>query len=251
MSRFHPWRYEGKTALISDAATPLGLAFAEEVAKRGTHLILVACASGSLPVLARRLSLWYAVQVDVLIADVSEVDAVQAVYQAVQQRGLRVDLLITTSGEIAPGQVKRQNPAHVAGQFLRQTLVVANLIHMALPPMLEREQGAIIVTAAATRYRLPEFMFRQTCWAACRASGVQVLMLLCPSALELIDAATPHQHLSLPRANFTPARMAEQALWALERGRHIVAPGWFDALMACHFQKHSPQRASNILAHGA
>jgi hypothetical protein len=251
MSRSLPWRYEGKTALIFGAATPLGLAFAEAVARRGTHLILVASAPGNLPALAHRLSRWYAVQVDVLIADVNEGDAVQSVYQAVQQRGLRVDLLITAAGKLVPGQVEGQHPAHAARPFLPQTLAVANRISMAPPPMLERAQGAAIVTAPATRYRLPDFPFRPICRAACRASGVQVLELLCPGTLESIGAATPHRHLSLPRANFAPALMAEQALCTLSRNRQIGTPGWFGARIALHFQKHRLQRARNILARDA
>ena len=34
--------YEGKTALITDASSDIGKAFAETLAKCGTHLILVA-----------------------------------------------------------------------------------------------------------------------------------------------------------------------------------------------------------------
>ena len=94
--------YEGKTALIADASSSLGRAFAKTLAALGTHLILLERSRSTLGELAATLSQVYAVQVDVLVADLAEERAVQQVSCGVEQLGRRIDILINAAGLETP-----------------------------------------------------------------------------------------------------------------------------------------------------
>lgn len=70
------------TALITGASGGIGKAFAEELAKRNTNLVLVARSEEKLKELAIELQQKHKVQVDVIVQDLTEINAADAVFNA-------------------------------------------------------------------------------------------------------------------------------------------------------------------------
>ena len=87
-----------KTALITGASSGIGERFARELATKKTNLVLVARSQDKLEKLARELTDKYQVQTEVIVQDLSELAAGQAVFDAVQAKGLFIDLLINNAG---------------------------------------------------------------------------------------------------------------------------------------------------------
>lgn len=231
------WPYEGQTALITDAATPLGLAFAEALARRGTHLILVDGAPGTLPTQAARLSRLHVVQVDVLVADWREEGVAHAIYEVIRVAGLSVDLLIAPVGHAVSGRCEAQDAPPTQEQVWLQARAMMDLLQVILPPLLPRGRGAILVAAPVAGHQLPDLAilsalhawglsYGQTCWTACREGGVRVLALLYPDTLALTGDAAQRLHPLALRPSFTPAFLVAKALRALETERSLVLPGW-------------------------
>jgi short-subunit dehydrogenase len=67
------------TALITGASSGIGALYAERLAARGYHLILVARREERLQALAEELQSQYGIRADVLKADLSEESGIRAV----------------------------------------------------------------------------------------------------------------------------------------------------------------------------
>ena len=72
--------YKGSTALITGASKGLGVTFAEELARRGADLVLVARSKDALQTLAARLTAQYGVKCYVIAADLADRCTVQLAY---------------------------------------------------------------------------------------------------------------------------------------------------------------------------
>jgi uncharacterized protein len=86
------------TALVTGASLGIGKAFAQELASRGSNLILVARSQDKLEQLAIELGNQYQVKTEVIVKDLTEPAAGQAVFDRVLNQGLTVDLLINNAG---------------------------------------------------------------------------------------------------------------------------------------------------------
>jgi NAD(P)-dependent dehydrogenase (short-subunit alcohol dehydrogenase family) len=82
----------------------MGQAFAEALARRGTHLLLMDGAPERLRAWATWLSRVNAVQVDLMRTDLLHADAAQVVDAAAEQTGRWIDVLITNAGCGMPGR---------------------------------------------------------------------------------------------------------------------------------------------------
>ena len=85
-------------ALVTGASGGIGEAFARQLARAGTHLVLVARSTDKLEALAEELRTNGAVRIDVLAADLADVDQLAKVEQRVASVDLPIDLLINNAG---------------------------------------------------------------------------------------------------------------------------------------------------------
>jgi short-subunit dehydrogenase len=74
------------TALITGASSGIGKAFAQQLAARNTNLVLVARSQEKLHQLTKKLQENYNIQVEVIVKDLTEPNAAQAVFDATQRR---------------------------------------------------------------------------------------------------------------------------------------------------------------------
>ena len=229
-----------QTALITGASSGIGEAFAWELAKRQTNLILVARSEAKLQQLAQKLGEDFKIQVEVLVEDLSSAGAAKTVFEAVTQKGLTVDLLVNNAGfgdcgAFADRQLHRQ-----VEMIQLNIVALVELTHLFLPQMQQRRCGAIINVASIAGFQPLPYLsvyaaskafvlsFSEALWAENRSCGVRVLAV-CPGPTETNFAKTAGFPQSAAAASVGRYASSEEvaivALQALEKDQPTVVTG--------------------------
>lgn len=175
------------TALVTGATAGIGLAFARQLAARGSDLVLVARNAERLGRVAEELRAAYGVTVEVLPADLVDRAQLAVVEERLADRGRPVDLLVNNAGF----GLKRRFLDNTADEETAMTdvLVIAplRLAHAALGAQVERGHGGVINVGSVASY-LPRGTYSAakawinsfTEWAhhEYRPKGVTVMALL-------------------------------------------------------------------------
>jgi short-subunit dehydrogenase len=197
--------FRDKTALVTGASSGIGAVFAEELAKKGTHLVLAARSGDKLAATAARLQATYRVKVDTVAVDLGTLEGPSNLVAAIAAKGLRIDILINNAGAAAYGRFEAV-PLSTSLGFLNLNVSTAvQLTHAFLGDMRERRDGCIVNVASigatlpmpymATYAGTKAFLnhFTECLWAENQGSGVRILSL-CPGPTETAWAKTAHVH---------------------------------------------------------
>ena len=184
-----------KTALITGASTGIGVVFARQLAQRQMELILVARSRDKLEQLAAELGEQYGVKVTVIVQDLTVAGAGKLVYETVNQKGINVDLLVNNAGFGGYGAFSEQDLARQLEMIQLNNLVLVELTHYFLRPMLAGAGGAIINVASIAGFQPLPYLsvyaatkafvlsFSESLWAENKDKGVEILAL-CPGPTE-------------------------------------------------------------------
>ncbi len=239
-------RYRGRTALITGASSGIGEAFAHELGKRGMNVILVARSTERLRALADQLSQRHGVRTEPLTADLSREGGAPAVWEAVREKDLQVDLLVNNAGFGSYGSFTASDPREQHEQFMVNVGAVVDLTRAFLPGMLAKGEGAVVNVASTMAFQPGPYMavygaskafvlsFSEALWAEYRKQGVRVLAF-CPGpvATGFWDAQGDDPRFASTLVSLDDAeRVVRVALKALERGRPYVVPGLRNYLFA-------------------
>lgn len=250
--------YRNKTALITGASSGIGARFARVLARKGCDLILVARSEDKLRALADELSARHNIQAHVIAQDLADEWASRNIERAVNERGLRVDILINNAGFATQGDFETTGAELLHAQVMLNVTAVVDLTRAFLPAMLERKSG-VIVNVASTAGFLPlptqavysatkafVLNWSEALWAENRERGVKVLAL-CPGATdtEFFDRVGR----DVAARKDTPAVVVRCALKALRRGEPSVVVGTANALVA-HVLPRVLSRKALVLAAG-
>ncbi len=135
-------------ALVTGASAGIGLAYARVAAEHGFDLVLTARRKPRLDELAQELERTYGRRTFVVPADLAEPDAPQRLFDAVQQQGITVDMLVNNAGFGSRGYFRKtQWKDHAAFLQVMVTSVV-HLTHLFEPGMVERGWGKIVHIAS-------------------------------------------------------------------------------------------------------
>ena len=143
----------GRTALITGASGGFGLEFARLFARDGYNLVLVARSEGKLHHLAAQLQARYGVRVRVLPKDLTDPVVPDAIFAALQQESIVVDVLVNNAGFATYGTF-----AEIAAQADLEMVAVnvvalTHLTKLFLPGMLERRSGRILNIASTAAFQ--------------------------------------------------------------------------------------------------
>lgn len=141
-------RYQGMTALVTGASSGIGEQFAATLAARGSDLVLVARRAHRLDAIAARLRADHGVTVTVLPADLSRPGAGLALRSALDERGVRIGILVNSAGLGATGPFETLSAESVHDQIAVNAAALTGITH-ALLPGLRREPRAAIVNIAS------------------------------------------------------------------------------------------------------
>jgi uncharacterized protein len=231
-----------KTALVTGASTGIGATFATELAKRNHDLILVARSQDKLEQLAGELSSQYQVKTEVIVQDLTAISAGQQVFDAVQAKGMTVDLLINNAGF---GDYGAFSDRPLAKQMEIVQLNIAALVELTglfLPAMQQRKNGAIINVSSIAGFQPIPYMsvyaaskafvlsFSEALWAENKDRGVNILVT-CPGPTEsefydranFPDSANVLNNMTMASSE----KVVTKTLQALERKHSTVVAGGF------------------------
>lgn len=225
-----------KTALITGASSGLGAEYARRLAARGADLVLVARDRGALEELATGLRGRYAVNVDVLPADLTRKRDVTRVATRLADRARPVEILVNNAGFGLPLSFESNGIGDEVDHLRVHVEAPLRLTHAALDGMLSRGHGRIVNVAS-----IAGFMPRST-YGACkgwlisfsrwantryRASGVTVTAV-CPG----FTHTHFHERMGLPPGKegvpdllwLDATRVVRDSLRDVARGRAVSIP---------------------------
>ena len=230
------FEYRGRTALVTGASSGIGVAFVQALAAKGMNVILVARSADRLRQLADEISTKHSVRTEVVVADLSEGSAAEAVRAAVERRSLAVDLLVNNAGFATHGLFEDIPAKRDHDEVMVNVAAVVGLTHAFVPGMLARGGGAVINVASTAAFQPLPFMavygatkaflvsFSYALAEEYRDRNIRVLAL-CPGPTE----TNFFEVVGSKQAAVGRLRSAEQVvatgLRALEKGRSFAVDG--------------------------
>ena len=227
------------TALITGASGGIGKCFAQKLAAENTNLIIVARSEDKLNALAQELQQQYKINVEVIVKDLSQISAPQEVFDAVQAKGLSVDLLINNAGFGDYGEFVQTDCDRQIQMIQLNNIALVALTHKFLPQMRERGSGSIINVSSIAAYQPIPYLsvyaatkafirsFSEALWAENRQHGVKILVVS-PGPTETnfyTEANFPPALARTAKSMSTSEEVVDQALKALEQGNAAVVVG--------------------------
>jgi uncharacterized protein len=242
-------------ALVTGASEGIGEAFARELARRGSDLVVVARRRERLERLAAGLASEHGVEVEVLAADLTERPSVIEVEARLEASDRPIDLLVNNAGGATElgGFLERDRETLTRDAYLN-ALALMRLTHAAAQTMARRGHGNVInVSAGIAFYPLPgaagygagkAFVnsLSEALDYELRESGVRVTAV-CPGFTRTGAQRRLGMNVEwVPRPLWMdPADVAVAALRAAARGRPISSLSAVGALNA-FLGRHLPHR---------
>lgn len=248
--------------MITGASAGLGKEFARQLAAGGKDLVLVARRREPMEELAAELRAAHNIEIDILTADMTDMEAPAALSREIHKKSLEVDYLINNAGSEAPDLIRvRDWGTHDAYLRLMMTSVAA-MCHEFIPSMVERGFGRVLIVASvAGRLTVGgDYSYGPTkayliamskaLAATFRPEGVHV-MALCPgfthTDFHSSDRLTEMKS-NMPKWLWYDADVViREGLAALERGKDEYTSGRLYRLFVPVFKQRWTQGLLNLL----
>ena len=236
-------------ALITGATAGIGHGFADELARRGHDLVLVARNAERLAAVSSDLRARHGIGVETVVADLSVRDGMQTVADRLTSTDEPVDLLVNNAGS---GLADWFGTTDIADEERQLDLLVRApmvLMDAALKTMAARRSGAIINVASLAAFTprgtysaSKAYLVNLSQWADLQYSpgGVRV-MALCPGFVRTEFHERGRMDMSgiKPWMWLTVDSVVHDALADLERGRAVSIPARRYKVLAA-FARHAP-----------
>jgi len=248
-------RIKQGTALVTGAATGIGAAITERMARQGMDLVLVARDAERLEAAATRLRAEHGVDVLTVPLDLSRPDACLRLAERLVGEGIEVEVLVNNAGTALVGQVADADPARMRALVDLNAGAVAELTALLLPAMVARGRGAVVNIASTAAYSPAPYnavygaskafvlSFTQAVWAETKGTGVRVVAVS-PGATE-----TPMNPRPVPGKR-RPEQVADTVMAALRGHAPAVIDGRFNIVQAFVFSRILPSRTAGRIAGG-
>lgn len=226
-----------RRALITGASTGLGAAYAEELAKRGCNVVLVARSADRLKALAEQLHGRYSIEAQAVPADLTA-RAGQGRIGELVAGDESLDLLVNNAGFGTLGEFAELDLEGEMAELELNVTAVVRLTHAALKPMIGRGRGAVINVASLAAFQPAPFnatygatkaylkSFTESLSEELRGTGVRV-QVLCPgfTRTEFQERAGLDATRVPAFAWMTAEAVVRRSLDALEQGTVVCVPG--------------------------
>lgn len=249
-----------ETALVTGACSGIGLELARQLAALGYSLVLVSNRDDALAQVAEALAKEHGVTTLALPMDLARPDAAQTLFDAVQARGVTVDILCVNAGFFFFGEVADTEPAR-ANAMLQLHVVTASLLCVLFGRALrERRRGHVLITSSISAWRaFPGIAFygasktylrsfASSLRSELKVWGVNVTCLAPGATLtNLYDPTVVPVGLAKRVGVMMDAEdVARSGLRAMFRRRAEVVPGLLSAVLA-FFSTLTPQWVVDLL----
>lgn len=233
-------RSYGPWAIVAGASEGLGAAYAEALAQRGLHLLLIARRLELLQVLSKHLSTTYGIQVRILQLDLANQDSASRI--ACETQDLQVGLLVYNAAYSAVGALLD----HPLEEHLREVdtnmRTPLALVDIFGARMLKAGHGGILLMSSLSAFqgsafvsnysatKAYNFVLAEGLWEEWRRGGVDVLACIAGAiSTPNFLASSPRSTGSISDATISPQTVVTEALAALGR-QPTVIPGRLNRL---------------------
>ena len=138
--------FKNKVVVITGASSGIGEAAAEQFAKKGANIVLVARRKEKLEQVERKLSK-YAVKILVQVCDVSEKEQVKQMSEKVINTFSKIDVLVNNAGFVIYGKVEELSIEDIESQMQTNYFGMINCTKYFLPYFLKQNSGHIVNVA--------------------------------------------------------------------------------------------------------
>ncbi len=225
-------------ALVTGASSGLGWAYADSLAARGHPLVLVARREERLNALARRAREVHGVEARPVVADLASEEGLAACRNALDE-GPPPEVVVLNAGFGTHGALWELDRAREAEMVRLNCVAVVNLAAHALPRMVARGAGALVVVSSAAAWQPVPFMatyaatkafdlhFAEAVAEELRGTGVRAVAV-CPgptrTEFTMSTGAERTLRWSVPHDDVD---LVVRATWrALAAGRRRAPTGW-------------------------
>lgn len=133
-----------ETVLITGASSGIGLGLAEQFARSGSDLVIVARREKRLNEIASDINERYGVKVKVIVKDLSIANAPQEIHDELNESGIQTDVLVNNAGFGAIGPFNEIDRDVLAGMLNVNLVSLTVLTRLFLPGMVERNTGGVL-----------------------------------------------------------------------------------------------------------
>jgi uncharacterized protein len=140
------------SVLITGASGGIGYEFAKLFARDRHNLVLVARSADKLDRIAIELQA-HGVTVKTFPLDLAVATAPKFLFDQLQREGIAVDILINNAAFGAYGDFAKLSEAEILGQIDLNIHALTQLVHLFLPPMIERRSGRIMNVASTAAFQ--------------------------------------------------------------------------------------------------
>lgn len=232
-------------AVITGATEGIGRALAEEFAREGHALLLIARDEAKLAATARELASTYSVAVKILASDLSTEEGCAGVEEALKRHGLYADTLVNNAAIMAAGFLQDQDLARLRKIVDLDVRTVVDLTRRFLPGMIARQSGGVLNVASVEGFVPVPY---QATYAAAKAFVLSFSRALSYETMYTgvrISALAPgttatglHAKAGAENSRYVtllPVMSAEElarfAYRKFKRGKKVIVPGWFNRLL--------------------
>ena len=227
------------TALVTGASSGIGLELATLLARDRHNLILVARSRDRLEAIARGLTEEYGVSVTILARDLARPESPPAIAREVEERGLRVEILVNNAGFGVYGQFAETPIAKELDMIQVNVTALTHLTKLFLPAMRANRRGRILNVASTAAFQPGPLMavyyatkayvlsFTEALANELAGSGVTVTAL-CPGPTITDfqkEAGLEGTRLFHSRLVMNAPEVARAGYEGMLRGKRIVIPG--------------------------
>ena len=180
-----------KTALITGASSGIGYEFAKILAHHNYGLIITGRDKLKLEALKEEVEELFNVQTIILTKDLSDINEVYSIYDYINSKKIRIDVLINAAGAGVYGEFKETDFINELDIINVNILALTNLTKVILKEMLKNNSGSIINVASTAAFKPGPLMsvyyatkayvlsFSESVAAEIRGTNV-TLTVLCP-----------------------------------------------------------------------
>jgi short-subunit dehydrogenase len=228
-----------QTVIVTGASYGIGLDLAECFARDGYDLILTARSENALREAAERLSKTHGVTATSIALDLGQVGAGKRLAGEIQQRGLRVDVLVNNAGYGYAGAFGSSDLDTQLGMIDLNDRALVELTHIYWSNMLASKRGGVLNVASTAAFQPGPLMavyyaskafvlsFSEALWEEARGTGIHV-SCLCPGPTTSKfreRAGTDKKKLSQANTPMSSASVAELGYRAWKNNKRVEITG--------------------------
>ncbi|XP_023230170.1 inactive hydroxysteroid dehydrogenase-like protein 1 [Centruroides sculpturatus] len=144
LKEFGPW------AVVTGGSSGIGRGYANELAKRGLHIVIVSSGLQALKAAAEEITSQYGVECRYIQADLSHDNAYEHVFSSLKETDVRI--LVNCAGVAGdfPCRMLNESDRNVNLMLALHINAVVHTTRLFLPSMLARKRAAIVTVSSST-----------------------------------------------------------------------------------------------------